>query len=116
VDVKMPEERRRLAAPVELALFRILQESLTNIHRHSKSSNAEVSLLVDAESAVLIVQDSGKGIAAEKLARFQTDGANAGVGLAGMRERVRQLGGQLLLQSSGAGTTVTATIPIPKDE
>jgi signal transduction histidine kinase len=116
VDVKMPEERRRLAAPVELALFRILQESLTNIHRHSKSSNAEVSLLVDAESAVLIVQDSGKGIAAEQLARFQTDGANAGVGLAGMRERVRQLGGQLLLQSSGAGTTVTATIPIPKDE
>lgn len=116
VDVKIPEERRRLPAQVELALFRILQESLTNIHRHSKSSNAEVQLMIDAESAVLTVQDSGKGISAEQLARFQTDGANAGVGLAGMRERVRQLGGKLILQSSGRGTTVTATLPIPDEQ
>jgi signal transduction histidine kinase len=116
VEVKIPEERGRLPAQVELALFRILQESLTNIHRHSKSSNAEVQLLIDAESAVLTVQDSGKGISAEQLARFQTDGANSGVGLAGMRERVRQLGGRLLLQSSGRGTTVTATLPISNDQ
>lgn len=116
VDVKIPEERRRLPAPVELALFRILQESLTNIHRHSKSSKAEVQLMIDAENAILMVQDSGKGIAAEQLARFQTDGANSGVGLAGMRERVRQLGGRLLLQSSGHGTTVTATLPIANGE
>lgn len=112
VDVRIPEERRRLPAPVELALFRILQESLTNIHRHAKSSKAEVQLEIDAESAILTVRDSGKGISAEQLARFQTDGANAGVGLAGMRERVRQLGGHLALQSSNRGTKVTATLPI----
>ena len=114
VNVQIPEERKRLPAQIELAMFRILQESLTNIHRHSKSSTAEVKLLIDAENVVLTVQDSGKGISAEHLARFQTDGAHSGVGLAGMKERVRQLGGQLQLQSSSRGTMVTATIPVPQ--
>jgi len=114
VSVQIPEERKRLPAQIELAMFRILQESLTNIHRHSKSSRAEVKLLIDAENVVLTVQDSGKGISAEQLARFQTDGAHSGVGLAGMKERVRQLGGQLQLQSSSRGTMVTATIPVPQ--
>ena len=113
VDVEIPGERTRLPSEVELALFRILQESLTNIHRHSKSPNAEVRLSVADEKAVLTVRDSGKGISPEQLARFQSDGANPGVGLAGMRERIRQLGGILHLSSSKTGTLVTAAIPLP---
>ena len=114
VDVQIPSDRLRMPPEVELALFRILQESLTNIHRHSKSANAEVSLAIASHQAVLTIRDSGKGITPEQLARFQSDGANAGVGLAGMRERVRQLGGQLRLRSSTSGTEVTATVPLPE--
>jgi signal transduction histidine kinase len=112
VDVQIPEERRRLPAQVELALFRILQESLTNIHRHSKSPDAQVALVFADNNAILTVRDSGKGIPGEQLSRFQTDGAHSGVGLAGMRERIRELGGQLRLDSSREGTSVIATIPI----
>jgi PAS domain S-box-containing protein len=106
----------RLAKDVELALFRVLQESLTNVHRHSGSQTAGVRLSVNGDAVVLEVSDQGKGT---KLQNYEEAGEDwmgaVGVGLRGMSERVRQLGGKLELSSSDQGTTVTATAPIQKD-
>ncbi len=88
----LPEENFRLPALVELSLFRIVQESLTNVHRHSGSTTVEVKVTIGDGQAGLVVRDSGHGIPSEKLERFLQDGANSGVGLGGMRERVNDLG------------------------
>jgi signal transduction histidine kinase len=101
----------RLPRAIELALFRVLQESLTNIHRHSKSPSAEVSLRQVFAGTVLKIRDFGKGIAADTLRNFLHTGTRVGVGLAGMRERVREQGGQLAVQSDTTGTTITVTMP-----
>jgi len=114
VKVNISESEPRLPSEVELALFRILQESLTNIHKHSKSTTAEVTLDIRASEVVLTVEDNGKGIANELLNRFQSDGSNSGVGLSGMRERVSELGGQLKIHSSTAGTVIAAQIPLAR--
>jgi signal transduction histidine kinase len=111
VKVELPEERR-FPGSVELALFRVLQESLTNILRHSGSKKAEVRMVIAGQELVLSVKDYGKGIAPERLEKFMTAGTDVGVGLGGMRERVRDLGGKLELQSQGAGTTVKVTLPL----
>ena len=114
VKVNISESEPRLPNEVELALFRILRESLTNIHKHSKSTTAEVTLDIRASEVVLTVEDNGKGIANELLNRFQSDGSNSGVGLSGMRERVSELGGQLKIHSSPAGTVIAAQIPLAR--
>ena len=114
VKVNISESEPRLPNEVELALFRILQESLTNIHKHAKSTTAEVTLDIHASEVVLTVEDNGKGIANELLNRFQSDGSNSGVGLSGMRERVSELGGQLKIHSSPAGTIIAAQIPLAR--
>jgi signal transduction histidine kinase len=105
----------RLAPDVELAIFRVLQESLTNVHRHSGSQTATVRLLLDANAFVLEVSDQGKGA---PLGNMETPGEDwigaLGVGLRGMRERMRQIEGNLELWSSDKGTTVIATVPIHK--
>jgi signal transduction histidine kinase len=110
--LEISDALERLSSETETALFRILQESLTNVHRHSGSRSVEVHLTRNASSAVLSVQDHGKGIPQEILARFQKDGTNVGVGLAGMRERVKELGGRFAIESSPKGTILTATVPI----
>jgi PAS domain S-box-containing protein len=103
----------RLADDVELAFFRVLQESLTNVHRHSGSQTAIVRLLIKDGNAVLEVSDQGKGTQLQNCEQSGEDWLGAlGVGLRGMSERVRQLGGKLDLSSSNKGTTVTATVPI----
>jgi len=104
----------RLPKPVALALFRVLQESLTNIHRHSGSSRAEVRLELLPDSVLLSIRDYGKGIAPEALTAIRTNGMNSGVGLAGMRERMRDLGGQLGIQSCTPGILISAKIPLLK--
>jgi len=114
VKVNISESEPRLPNEVELALFRILRESLTNIHKHSKSTTAEVTLDIHASEVVLTVGDNGKGIGNELLNRFQSDGSNSGVGLSGMRERVSELGGQLKIHSSTAGTVIAAQIPLAR--
>jgi len=102
----------RLPPDVELAMFRVLQESLTNVHRHSDSPTASVHLSVRDGLAVLEVSDCGKGIP-EHLAHAEKDWIGTlGVGMRGMNERMRQLGGRIELSSSPEGTTVSATIPI----
>jgi signal transduction histidine kinase len=111
VTTDVAEDIGRLPRPVELALFRVLQESLTNIHRHSKSERAEVSLGRTDRGVILRIRDFGKGIPADTLRSFLRTGTRVGVGLAGMRERVREQGGQLGVQSDGTGTTITVTMP-----
>ena len=116
VKLDLPKEKLRLPPAVELTLFRILQESLNNIHRHSKSPSADVCLSVEASQAVLSVKDAGNGMPAAVLSRFHRDGTGAGVGLTGISERVRELGGHLEINSSSSGTTVSAIIPLAPDQ
>jgi signal transduction histidine kinase len=111
VKADLPNNLDRLPKPVELGLFRVLQESLTNIHRHSGSSRAEVALKLLPDKVILEVRDFGHGIPPERLKNFQAVGINFGVGLAGMRERLRELGGQLEIRS-GHGTIVSVTMPL----
>jgi len=112
VKADLPNGIGRLPKPVELGLFRVLQESLTNIHRHSGSSKAEVALKVLPHQVVLSVKDFGRGVPAELLEVFRASGTNSGVGLAGMRERIRELGGQLDIQSTSTGTLISASLPL----
>jgi len=104
----------RVPGDLELALFRVLQESLTNVHRHSGSSTAIVRLLTMNQTVLLQVIDEGKGTQSKNLEdRAQDWMGTFGVGLRGMNERLRQLGGSLELSSNREGTTVTATLPLP---
>ena len=105
------QDAGRLPRSVELALFRVLQESLTNIHKHSKSPRAEVSLRPDRANVILRVKDFGDGVPEETLENFVHSGTRVGVGLAGMRERIREQGGQLRIDSTGAGTTIEVSLP-----
>jgi signal transduction histidine kinase len=114
VKVDLPEEASRLPKPVALGLFRVLQESLTNIHRHSGSAKAEVTLGFLPDRVILSVRDFGKGIPPGLLRSFLAKGTKAGIGMAGMRERIRDLGGQLNIQPCTPGTLIAVTMPIPE--
>ena len=103
----------RLPREMELALFRVLQESLTNVHRHSGSPTASVRLSMADRKVVLQIQDEGKGMPPELLTLLSEEGKPSwGVGLRGMDERMHQLGGKIEVVSGGEGTTITATVPI----
>lgn len=107
IDLDMPEKLGRLPQAVELVLFRVLQESLTNIHRHAESTQAKIRLRVADGEATLSVEDNGKG--------FETNNGNppkAGVGLASMRERVRELGGEFRVTSGASGTKIQVVLPL----
>ena len=108
--LELPTDWERLPQDHELCLFRIAQECLTNIHRHSGSSTALVRLLRSPGEIKLEVSDEGKGLNQETQSKIAS-GETVGVGLRGMRERVRQLGGNLEIRSNGHGTIVTATVP-----
>jgi signal transduction histidine kinase len=95
----------------ELVLFRVLQESLTNVHRHSHASAANIKLGSEAGRLFLEVTDNGTGIPAEQLNLLGEQGGGGGVGIAGMRERVRELGGELQIRSGPAGTSITVRLP-----
>ncbi len=100
-----------LPKDLELALFRILQEALTNIHRHSSSPKAEVSISLSARDVTLVVRDYGKGIPPETLDNFRSKGTHVGVGLAGMKERVTEFNGQLEIESDETGTKIVVKVP-----
>ena len=112
ISLSVSEEIGRLPGDMELVIFRVVQECLTNIHRHSGSKTASIRLARDSDAIVVEVQDSGRGIPAQKLAELQCGGS--GVGIGGMRERVRQLGGELNIDSDSSGTRVSLTIPAAK--
>jgi len=113
VTCEIPQKLDRPPAECELVLFRVLQESLTNVHRHSGASVANIKLVHKVGQLTLEVGDNGAGIARERLLHLQTSDGS-GVGIAGMRERVRELGGVFEIQSSDGGTTVAVTVPVPK--
>jgi signal transduction histidine kinase len=115
VTLDLPDGMDRLPELAEIALFRILQESLTNVHRHSASSAVEVRLQASEHQAVFTVRDFGGGMPAELIQGSRINGNYFGVGLSGMRERVNDLGGSFEIQSGGDGTTITVSIPLAAD-
>jgi PAS domain S-box-containing protein len=110
IKLDIAEDFGRLPADLELATFRIVQESLTNIHRHSGSKTATIHLSRSARNVLLEIQDQGKGIPAEKLAAIKAQ--RTGVGIAGMRERIRHFKGEMDILSKGAGAAIVVTFPL----
>ena len=96
----------------ELVLFRVLQESLTNVHRHAGASIASVRLWLDTDHLHLAVADNGSGISKERLTHLSSTAGSTGVGVAGMRARVHGLGGCLDIESDDTGTIVMAKVPV----
>ncbi len=105
IELKLPESLERLPPEHELAIFRVAQEALTNVHRHSKSPSVTIRLFEREGTVIMEVEDAGHGI---------TDTAALGVGLAGMRERMRQLGGSLSVRTGPHGTCVQAKLPVTR--
>jgi two-component system, NarL family, sensor kinase len=91
-------------------MFRLVQECLTNIHRHSGSKTAEITVWREDEEVFLEVQDQGKGIPADRLASIQSQGG--GVGIRGMRERIRRFKGRMDIGSNDSGTRITFRFPV----
>jgi two-component system NarL family sensor kinase len=111
VGVRLGEIVECLPREVELALFRVLREALTNVHRHANARSVGVEISCAEGNAILIVRDDGQGIAGDVLALFRA-GLAGGIGLAGMRERLAELGGTLDVQSGESGSVIQATLPI----
>ena len=115
VDLELPASFERLPLDTETALFRIVQESLINIHRHAGSEIARIRLERDAETLVLEIEDRGHGIPRGSLKHLRRGGRGVGVGIAGISERIEQLGGRLEIDSSDHGTTVRTWLPLVKE-
>jgi signal transduction histidine kinase len=115
VSLDLPDHFERLPLETETVLFRIVQESLTNIHRHAESKTALIRLRRDAETLVLEIEDRGHGIPTAALEHIARGGGVAGVGIASMSERIEQLGGRLDVTSSERGTMVRVWLPLVKD-
>jgi signal transduction histidine kinase len=109
INLSIPESLGRLPDEMELALFRIMQECLTNVHRHSGSKTAAIRISREADHVSLEIEDEGRGIPPEKLPGIQ--GRGSGVGITGIRERIRQLRGVVNIQSNGHGTKIAVTLP-----
>jgi signal transduction histidine kinase len=104
----------RLPEATELVLFRGLQESLTNVHRHSGATRADVSMRRSGNEVILRVRDYGRGMSPAVWQSLQQDGSGGGVGLAGMTERIREIGGKLEIRSSAMGTEIVARVPVQR--
>lgn len=114
VSLDVAPDLTRLNRELELCLFRIVQECLTNVHRHSESKSAAIRIACTGGVLTLEVRDQGKGISAEKLGEMQDKGS--GVGIRGMRERIRQFSGELSFKSDSSGTTVSVVVPLAQNE
>ena len=114
IRLSVADDFGRLPSDMELVMFRLVQECLTNIHRHSESRSAVIQLSQDEKGVLLSVRDQGKGMSAEQLSEVRSGGA--GVGIRGMRERIRQFDGQMDIESSAQGTEISFTIPLAKSE
>jgi signal transduction histidine kinase len=114
VDLELPESFDRLPLDTETALFRIVQESLINIHRHAGSETARIRLRSEPQELVLEIEDRGRGMPDASLQHLNVGGGGAGVGIVGMSERVEQLGGRFEIDSSVRGTIVRARLPYVK--
>ena len=112
MSLALPEAVERLPDDVAVVLFRVVQESLGNIHRHAESRTAAIRLSANATALVLEVEDVGRGLSADLLAAARGHGTGLGVGIPAMRERLQSIGGRLDITSSARGTTVRATVPV----
>ncbi len=110
IQLQIPEEFERLPRDLELAVFRIVQECLTNVHRHSTSKTAAIRIAREADVVTVEVEDNGKGMSPERLLEIQSKGS--GVGIRGMRERLRQFGGSLNIFSDESGTRILVMFPV----
>jgi signal transduction histidine kinase len=115
VDLDLPDRFQRPPLDTETALFRIVQEALINIHRHAGSETARIRLQGNAETLVLEIEDRGHGIPQAALQHIMRGGGGVGVGIAGMSERIEQLGGTLEITSDEHGTTVRTRLPLVRD-
>jgi signal transduction histidine kinase len=113
VDLDLPGTLERLPQAVETTLFRIVQEALINIHRHANSPKARIRLRTAGDGLTLEVEDRGRGMSPDFVARLVDGDGAFGIGVAGMRERLKRLGGSFDIESSPAGTTVRASVPFP---
>jgi signal transduction histidine kinase len=113
IEVKMnfAEDLKLPSKEAELMLFRVLQEALTNVHRHAQATTVDVWLARQHHEVVLSIQDNGRGLPPGAIESFE-GGMASGVGLAGMRERLAEFGGRLHVESSPSGTIVRASIPV----
>ncbi len=114
IELELPESLERLPPQHELAIFRVAQEALTNVHRHSKSLSVTIRLFEQDGAVIMEVEDAGHGILVAGASGRATDAAALGVGLAGMRERMRQLGGTLSVRTSPRGTCVQAKLSLAR--
>jgi PAS domain S-box-containing protein len=114
IYLKISEDIERLPREMEIAIFRLVQECLTNIHRHSGSKSAIIRIIREGEYIAVEVQDKGKGISPDRLAEIKLHGG--GVGIRGMRERLRQFNGELVIDSNALGTKVRATLLARKSQ
>lgn len=113
VRLDLATKRERLPITIETALFRVLQESLTNVHRHSGALEVSIRFQYQAETVLLEIRDCGRGIPMERLTRLREANSETGVGLAGMRERLTELNGKLEIESDRHGTSLRAIVPLP---
>jgi len=111
IQLDIAEDFGRLPRDLELVVFRVVQESLTNIHRHSGSKTAKIRIAREADAVSVEIQDEGGGMLPEKLAEIHS--GRSGVGIRGMRERIRQFEGLMNIESGSSGTRITVAIPIP---
>lgn len=112
VRLSLPPSVLRLRQEAEIALFRALQEGLTNVHRHSDSSEVDIRFSVDGNAVQLEIEDNGHGIPRKTLKRLLEGAGETGVGIAGMRERLRELDGSLDIESDDKGTLLRVLIPV----
>lgn len=112
VRLALPSGSGRVPNDVEMVLFRVIQESLVNVHRHSGASIVDIALKQTPQVVIMEVHDDGRGIAPELLDKLRTTHANGGVGLAGMWERLNDLNGKMEIESSSAGTTLRVSVPL----
>jgi signal transduction histidine kinase len=112
VNCMLPEGDPRFPECVELVLLRTLQESLTNVYRHSGSKTVDIRFIIKPDHVILRICDRGRGIDARIVKQFQEHGMGVGIGLAGIRERVIEIDGRLNLRSDIHGTAITARIPL----
>ena len=112
IRLEIPEDFGRLPRDMELVIFRLVQECLTNVHRHSHSKTASIRIARESSQITLDIEDEGKGISPERLAEIRS--GRSGVGIRGMQERLRQFEGTMNIDSGSSGTRIFVTIPIPK--
>jgi PAS domain S-box-containing protein len=116
IDLEIPESLGRFPRDLEIAIFRIVQETLTNVHRHSGSSTSKITIWRSANQLRLKVEDKGKGMTLPAIGKDDRENAILGVGISGIRERVRQLAGQMQIRSGDWGTALEAVFPLEESD